>query len=127
MFPEMQLWLRVLLTILVAFLVAFGTTPIVKSFAQKVGAMDTPDGIRRIHTHPIPRMGGMAIFLGFLLSVVLFAEITKPVQGILIGCIIAAVEWIVTGDFSVAIALSGLIAGGSYDIVHNLQKMKMEP
>ena len=88
MFPEMQLWLRVLLTILVAFLVAFGTTPIVKSFAQKVGAMDTPDGIRRIHTHPIPRMGGMAIFLGFLLSVVLFAEITKPVQGILIGCII---------------------------------------
>lgn len=50
-----------------------------------------------------------------------------PVQNILIGCIIAAVEWIVTGDFSVAIALSGLIAGGSYDIVHNLQKMKMEP
>ena len=88
MFPEMQLWLRVLLTILVAFLVAFGTTPIVKSFAQKVGAMDNPGEARRIHTHPIPRMGGMAIFLGFLISVVLFAEISKPVQGILIGCII---------------------------------------
>ena len=88
MFPEMQLWLRVLLTIAVAFLVAFGTTPIVKAFAQKVGAMDNPDGARRIHTHPIPRMGGMAIFFGFLLSVVLFAEISKPVQGILIGCVI---------------------------------------
>ena len=88
MFPEMQLWLRVLLTIAVAFLVAFGTTPIVKAFAQKVGAMDNPDDFRRIHTHPIPRMGGMAIFLGFLVSVVLFAEISKPVQGILIGCVI---------------------------------------
>lgn len=88
MFPEMQLWLRVLLTIGVAFVVAFGTTPIVKAFAQRVGAMDNPGEERRIHTHPIPRMGGMAIFLGFLLSVVLFADIAKPVQGILIGCVI---------------------------------------
>ena len=85
MFPDMQLWLRVLLAIGVAAVVAFGSTPIVKSFAQKVGAMDNPGEARRIHTHPIPRMGGMAIFLGFLLSVVLFAEISKPVQGILIG------------------------------------------
>lgn len=88
MFPEMHLWLRVLLTIGVAFVVAFGTTPIVKAFAQRVGAMDNPGEERRIHTHPIPRMGGMAIFLGFLLSVVLFADISKPVQGILIGCVI---------------------------------------
>ena len=88
MFPEMHLWLRVLLTVGVAFLIAFGTTPIVKAFAQKVGAMDNPGEARRIHTHPIPRMGGMAIFIGFLLSVILFAEITKPVQGILIGCVL---------------------------------------
>ena len=88
MFPEMQLWLQVLLAVGVAFVVAFATTPIVKVFAQKVGAMDNPGEERRIHTHPIPRMGGMAIFLGFLVSVVLFAQISKPVQGILIGCII---------------------------------------
>ena len=88
MFPELQLWLQVLLAILVAFVIAFGATPIVKVFAQKVGAMDNPDEARRIHDHPIPRMGGMAIFLGFLVSVVLFAQITKPVQGILIGCVI---------------------------------------
>ena len=88
MFPELQLWLQVLLAVVVAFIIAFGATPIVKVFATKVGAMDNPDGGRRIHDHPIPRMGGMAIFLGFLVSVVLFAEITKPVQGILIGCVI---------------------------------------
>ena len=88
MFPEMHLWLRVLLTVAAAFLIAFGTTPIVKGFAQRVGAMDNPGEARRIHDHPIPRMGGMAIFLGFLLAVILFAEITKPVQGILIGSVI---------------------------------------
>lgn len=88
MFPEMHLWLKVLLAVAAAFAVAFGSTPIVKSFAQKVGAMDNPGEARRIHNHPIPRMGGMAIFLGFLVSVILFADITRPVQGILIGAVI---------------------------------------
>ena len=47
-----------------------------------------------------------------------------PIQNLLIGVIVAIVEWILTKDFKVAIALSGLIAGGTYDIVHNLQKIK---
>jgi uncharacterized membrane protein YeaQ/YmgE (transglycosylase-associated protein family) len=47
-----------------------------------------------------------------------------PIQNILIGIIVAAIEWIITKDFSTAIAVSGLIAGGVYDIGHNLQKMK---
>lgn len=46
-----------------------------------------------------------------------------PVQNILIGVVVAIIEWIITKDFKVAIALSGLFAGGVYDIVHNLDKM----
>lgn len=46
-----------------------------------------------------------------------------PIQNILIGVIVAVIEWIITKDFSVAIAASGLIAGGIYDIGHNLKKM----
>ena len=46
-----------------------------------------------------------------------------PVQNILIGVVVAIIEWIITKDFKVAIALSGVIAGGSYDIIHNLDKM----
>lgn len=49
-----------------------------------------------------------------------------PVQNLLIGLIVAVVEWIVTKDFNAAIALSGIMAGGTYDIVHNIQKMKIE-
>ena len=47
-----------------------------------------------------------------------------PIQNLLIGVIVAIVEWTLTKDFNTAIALSGLIAGGTYDIVHNLQKLK---
>ena len=46
-----------------------------------------------------------------------------PIQNILIGLIVALIEWIVTKDFKVAIALSGIIAGGTYDIFHNLEKL----
>ena len=46
-----------------------------------------------------------------------------PIQNILIGVVVAIIEWIVTKDFSTAIALSGLIAGGSYDVFHNLEKI----
>lgn len=47
-----------------------------------------------------------------------------PIQNLLIGIIVAVVEWIITKDFSTAIALSGLIAGGTYDIVSNLNKIR---
>ncbi len=88
LFPEMNLWLKLLVTLAAALIISFAATPIVKSFAEKVGAIDVPKEARRIHTHPIPRMGGLAIFLGFMISVVLFADITKQVQGILIGAVI---------------------------------------
>ena len=35
----------------------------------------------------------------------------------------AVVEWIITKDFKVALGLSGLIAGGAYDIFHNIEKI----
>ena len=95
MFPELSLWLKVLLSIAAAAVIAFGATPIVKTFATKVGAIDVPDGARRVHDHPIPRMGGMAIFLGFIISVLLFANITTQVQGILIGAVIIVATGVV--------------------------------
>ena len=46
-----------------------------------------------------------------------------PIQNILIGLTVAIIEWVITKDFKVALALSGLLAGGAYDIFHNLEKM----
>lgn len=46
-----------------------------------------------------------------------------PIQNILVGVIVATIELIITKDFSTAIAVSGLIAGGSYDVFHNLEKI----
>lgn len=84
----MQLWLKILLALAAAFIIAFASTPLVKRFAEKVGAIDVPKDARRIHDHPIPRMGGLAIFIGFLLAVLLFSDIDMQMRGILIGCVI---------------------------------------
>lgn len=83
-----ELAVKILITIGVAFIISFAATPIVKTFAKKVGAMDVPGEERRVHDHPIPRLGGLAIFLGFILSVLLFANINRQLQGILLGCVI---------------------------------------
>ena len=66
-----------LLAMLVAAAVSFAATPLVKTLACKVGAIDVPKDNRRMHKVPIPRMGGLAIFLAFLLSVLVFAEIDR--------------------------------------------------
>lgn len=43
-------------------------TPLVRRWAIKWGAMDCPDGQRRIHKHPTARLGGVAIYLAVLLT-----------------------------------------------------------
>lgn len=91
MFPEMDLWLKLLLAAAVSFLISFLMTPPVKSFAEKVGAIDVPKDERRIHTRPIPRMGGLAIFMGFVAACLIFAETSTPIMGMLIGAVIIAV------------------------------------
>lgn len=47
-----------------------------------------------------------------------------PIQNLIIGVIVAIIEWIITKDFSTAIMLSGVLAGGTYDILHNLKKLR---
>ena len=85
----------VLLALAVAFLVSFSATPMVISLAHKVGAIDVPKDKRRVHKKPTPLMGGLAIFYGFVVSVICFATIDKEVMGILVGCVIVVTTGII--------------------------------
>ena len=86
-----EVWIKIIFAIGVSFIISNLITPVVKSFAKTVGAMDIPDEKRHIHKAPTPRMGGLAIFLGFLLSVLVFADITAQIRGILLGAILIVV------------------------------------
>jgi UDP-GlcNAc:undecaprenyl-phosphate GlcNAc-1-phosphate transferase len=52
----------------ISFLLSLGLTPIVRRWAVRWGAIDWPDRNRRIHQHPTPRLGGLAIYCAFLLT-----------------------------------------------------------
>ena len=66
------------LALLVALVISFLATPVVKTFAYKVGAIDVPKDARRMHKVPIPRLGGLAIFFGFIVSILLFVPHRPP-------------------------------------------------
>ena len=85
---ELTVATRLICTVAVAFLISLIATPAVKKIAVLVGAIDVPDNQRRIHDHPIPRMGGLAIFFGLIVSVLLFADIDTQLRGILVGCLL---------------------------------------
>lgn len=91
MFPDMPIWARLLLAAAVSFLTTYLCTPPVKTFAETVGAIDVPEDGRRVHTRPVPRMGGIAIFAGILFSLLVFVEIDTKVLGLILGASIIAV------------------------------------
>ena len=78
--------------VLLAAGVSFLATPLVKLLAYKVGAVDVPKDNRRMHKVPIPRLGGLAIFIAFMFSVLIFAQIDTQTKGILLGATIIVVS-----------------------------------
>ena len=75
----------IILALAVAFLISFSATPAVIALANKIKAIDVPKDERRVHKKPIPLIGGLAIFYGFVISVLCFAVIDRPTMGILLG------------------------------------------
>lgn len=79
-------------TIIAAFAIAavlsYFFTPPVKNFAHKVGAIDVPKDARRMHKKPIPRLGGLAIYGGFLCSILIFGQLDETMLCVLLGAAI---------------------------------------
>ena len=74
-----------LCAVLCALLLGFALTPIVRVLAIKIKAIDIPTDNRRMHHKPIPRIGGLAIFLAFLLATLSFCKPDRDLMTILIG------------------------------------------
>ena len=75
---------RVFLMLGTTFFFSLGITPIVKMIAKHVGALDIPNE-RKVHKVPMPRLGGLSIFFGFLLGYMLFGEQSVVMNSVLIA------------------------------------------
>jgi len=103
-----------LLVVGVTLLVVAAIIPFVKKIALHIGALDIPNE-RKVHKNPIPRLGGLGIFVGFLLGYMIFGKPSVQMNSILIGSFII----LLTGIFddikpiSAKAKLIGQLAAGA--------------
>jgi len=102
-----------LLAFLVAALAAGALTPLAARLARAVGAVDEPRE-RGLSQHATPRLGGLALLAGVLISALVFLDLNDELRGILGGAIlitlVGALDDVV--DLSPAIKLLGQFAAG---------------
>ena len=104
------MWGDIAIAFLLAFIVTFMATPYTIKIAQKVGAVDIPKDKRRMHKKAMPKFGGPAVILGFLVSVIyllivmsmektidLFGveEYGKKLLGMFLGIVIISITCII--------------------------------
>lgn len=75
----------ILYNLVLACFLSWATTPWIKKLALKVGATDAPNA-RKVHTKTMPRLGGVAIYIGFVLTVLSTQDLNREILGLLIGC-----------------------------------------
>ena len=83
----MEFNFNIMLMIFIPFLFVALFMPIIKKVAVYINAIDVPNQ-RKVHKVPIPRLGGVGIYSGFLLGYMLFGYESVQMNSILIGSII---------------------------------------
>ncbi len=77
--------LRLLLAFSWAFLVAIFAVPSIIRIAHQKNMLDQPNG-RTVHVSLTPRLGGVAVYAGFLSALTIFAPLQNGLQELLAGC-----------------------------------------
>ena len=110
-----------ILSAIAAAIVVLLLTPVTMWLAAKVGAVDVPSA-RRIHTRAIPRLGGVAIVLGFLLPAIWFLPADPAVRGLIAGGVLVAALGVVddTMGLSPVVKLVGQVACASVPVAAGL-------
>ncbi|HET8607434.1 MAG TPA: MraY family glycosyltransferase [Gaiellaceae bacterium] len=75
---------------LIALAIVVLLTPAVGGMARLLGVVDRPGG-RRVNKRAVPRLGGLALFLGFVVPALLFLDLNREARGLLVGAAVATV------------------------------------
>ena len=89
-----KILINILLVTLTCFLFVYLIVPFIKKIAIHINALDIPNE-RKVHKTPIPRLGGLAIYAGFLLGYMCFGTMSTIMNAILIGSFIIIITGII--------------------------------
>lgn len=85
---------EVFLMVVITFLFSAIIMPFTNKIAHHIGAIDVPKDKRRVHTKPIPKLGGLGIFAAFLFGYMLFGVQSVQMNAVLIGSFIIIITGI---------------------------------
>lgn len=132
------MWGDIAISFLLAFIVSFMATPESIKIAHKIGAIDVPKDNRRMHTNVMPKLGGIAVIAGFLVSIIYLLFVVtiegsvdifgqeqyfKKLIGILIGIIIITITGVLddTKNLKPYQKLLGQIVAATIVVLFGLQ------
>ncbi|MDZ5471930.1 MraY family glycosyltransferase [Bacillus sp. 31A1R] len=89
------------LTLILCFMCSLIITPFVKKLAFKIGATDKPNN-RKVHQKIMPRLGGLAIYISFLLGIFIFSPSKEVHLAIMLGSVIIIITGILDDIFELS-------------------------
>lgn len=104
---------------LISAAIAFLATPAIIKFAKKIGIVDDPKKSKHpkvIHTYPVPRGGGIAIYIALMITSLIFLPIDKHLIGILAGATVLLIMGVADDKFNLnpyTRIVVGFIAAGA--------------
>ncbi|EHM39457.1 MraY family glycosyltransferase [Anaeroglobus geminatus] len=106
----------------IALIVSYAVTPGVKKLAIKIGAIDKPDE-RKVHTHVIPRLGGLAIYIGFMAAGLYSMPVFPEFFGFLLGAaaIVLLGIWDDIRNIPARVKLAGQIIAAAIPVAYGVQ------
>lgn len=92
-------YIKILVSLAASIVMAYVLTPVVMRLAKKIGAIDVPLDNRRMHTHPVPRLGGLAIIGSFLVTTLIILRGNQVLMQIWPGAIIIGILGVVDDKY----------------------------
>jgi len=115
---EMYSWLAFCVALLVSYL----ATPLVRRLAIRIGAVDQPNA-RKVHKSPIPRLGGLAIYLSFMAAILITLPLDAQIYGVLLGATLIVILGVIDDlvELSPKVKLIGQILAAAMLVVFDVR------
>jgi len=112
-----------LMAVVFSALIAFILTPIVRVLAFRVKALDVPDKTRHLHPDITPTLGGLAIFISFVVNVLIFCDLNRETTVHLAGTVVIVAVGVLDDIFQLNawVKLAGEIVAAAVPIAFGLR------
>ncbi|MDD4084501.1 MAG: undecaprenyl/decaprenyl-phosphate alpha-N-acetylglucosaminyl 1-phosphate transferase [Acholeplasmataceae bacterium] len=106
----------------IALIISWFLTPYVKNMAVRIGAVDKPDP-RRVHKGVMPRLGGLAIFAGFVAAVLMTLIVSRDLAVILFGASLIVLVGVLDDVYQLPakVKLTGQVAAAAVLVVFDIR------